>query len=172
MATGAQLFDRWFERRVTRERAAFCQRVGLRDAGPFLLFTGSSSFISESHAEVAFVRRWIAALRSCGDAALRDMNILVRPHPYNCHAWDPDPLTDLPGTAFFPRRGYNPIDPENRADFFDSIYHSAGVVGINTSGRRIIGVTTGLCDSRIGPTRSAATASTTSHHAPVTTRCR
>ena len=34
---------------------------------------------------------------------------------------------------FFPRRGYNPIDPDNRADFFDSIYHSAAVVGINTS---------------------------------------
>ena len=46
--TGAQLFDRWFERRVTRDRAAFCQRVGLPDDGPFVLFTGSSSFISES----------------------------------------------------------------------------------------------------------------------------
>jgi hypothetical protein len=35
--------------------------------------------------------------------------------------------------VFFPRGGYNPIDPDNRADFFDSIYHSAAVVGINTS---------------------------------------
>ena len=33
----------------------------------------------------------------------------------------------------FPRGGDNPIDPANRADFFDSIYHSAAVVGINTS---------------------------------------
>jgi len=133
VATGAQLFDRWFMTRVTRDRADFCARVGLPDTRPFLLFTGSSSFISESHAEVAFVRRWIAALRSSGDASLRDINILVRPHPYNCHAWDPDPLADLPGAVFFPRRGYNPIDPDNRADFFDSIYHSAAVVGINTS---------------------------------------
>ena len=131
--TGAQLFDRWFMKRVTRDRATFCARVGLPDTRPFLLFTGSSSFISESHAEVAFVRRWIAALRSSGDAALRDINILVRPHPYNCHAWDPDPLTDRPGAVFFPRHGYNPVDPDNRADFFDSIYHSSAVVGINTS---------------------------------------
>ena len=36
-------------------------------------------------------------------------------------------------SPLFPRRGYNPIDPDNRADFFDSIYHSAAVVGINTS---------------------------------------
>ena len=61
--TGAQLFDRWFDRRVTRDRAAFCARVGLPDDRPFVLFTGSSSFISESSAEVAFVRRWVEALR-------------------------------------------------------------------------------------------------------------
>jgi hypothetical protein len=35
--------------------------------------------------------------------------------------------------VFYPRRGYNPIDPDNRADFYDAIYHSAAVVGINTS---------------------------------------
>ncbi len=131
--TGAQLFDRWFVKQATRDRAAFCARVGLPDTRPFLLFTGSSSFISESRAEVAFVRRWIAALRSSGDPTLQEINILVRPHPYNCHAWDPDPVADLPGVTFFPRRGYNPIDEENRADFFDSIYHSAAVVGVNTS---------------------------------------
>jgi hypothetical protein len=133
VATGAQLFDRWFMKHVTRDRRAFCERVGLRDERPFVLFTGSSSFISESRAEVQFVRKWIGALRASEDPALRGINILVRPHPYNCHAWDPDPLVDLPGAVFFPRGGYNPIDPNNRADFFDSIYHSAAVVGINTS---------------------------------------
>lgn len=133
VATGAQLFDRWFLKQVTRDRKSFCERVGLRDERPFLLFTGSSSFISESQAEVAFVRKWIAALRTSEDPTLRDINILVRPHPYNCHAWDPDPLVDLPGAVFFPRATYNPIDPDNRIDFFDSIYHSAAVVGINTS---------------------------------------
>ena len=132
-ATGAQLFDRWFVKRMTRDRVEFCARVGLRDTRPFLLFTGSSSFISESNAEVAFVRRWIAAVRSSGDPSLRDANILVRPHPYNCHAWDPNPVADAPDVAVFPGRGYNPIDPDNRSDFFDSIYHSAAVVGINTS---------------------------------------
>jgi hypothetical protein len=64
---------------------------------------------------------------------LGDINILVRPHPYNCHEWQSDPLADMPGVAVYPRRGYNPIDEENRADFFDSIFHAAAVVGINTS---------------------------------------
>ena len=131
--TGAQLFDRWFEKSVTRDRETFCRRVGLPNGDPFVLFTGSSSFISDSGAEVAFVRRWIAALRSSADPALRAINVLVRPHPYNCHVWESDPVADLSGVSVFPRRGYNPIDPDNRNDFFDSLHHSAAVVGINTS---------------------------------------
>jgi hypothetical protein len=131
--TGAQLFDRWFAKTVTRNRAVFCERVGLPSREPFLLFTGSSSFISESKAEVAFVRRWIQAVRASADATLRTMNVLVRPHPYNVHEWEHDPVADLPGVSVYPRRGYNPIEPENRDDFFDSLYHCAAVVGINTS---------------------------------------
>jgi hypothetical protein len=131
--TGAQLFDRWFEKTVTRDRAAFCERVGLPTSAPFLLFTGSSSFISESKTEVAFVRRWIQAVRASADPQLRAMNVLVRPHPYNVHEWEHDPVADLPGVSVYPRRGYNPIEPENRDDFFDSLYHCAAVVGINTS---------------------------------------
>ena len=119
-ATGAQLFDRWFVRQVTRDRGEFCARAGLPDDRPFLLFTGSSSFISESHAEVGFVRRWIEAVRLSSDPTLRGMNIVVRPHPYNCHAWDPDPMANLPGVVVFQQRGYNAIDEEIRTDFFDS----------------------------------------------------
>jgi hypothetical protein len=131
--TGAQLFDKWFATTASRDREAFCRHVGLPDARPFVLFTGSSSFISESNAEVAFVKRWIAALRASGDPALQEVNVLVRPHPYNFHAWGTQPLASHPGVAVFPRSGYNPIDPGNRADFFDSLHHCAAVVGINTS---------------------------------------
>jgi hypothetical protein len=131
--TGAQLFDKWFVNTATRQREAFCARVGLPDAKPFILFTGSSSFISESNAEVAFVKRWVQALRTSSDPALRDIGIVIRPHPYNFHAWAHEPLAGAPGVAVFPRSSYNPIDPENRADFFDSLHHCSAVVGINTS---------------------------------------
>ena len=133
VVTGAQLFDRWFDKAVTRDRAAFCRHAGLPDAGPFILFTGSSSFISESNAEVAFVRRWVDALRRSDSPALRAIHVLVRPHPYNFHRWESDPAADLPGVTVFPRRPYNPVDPASRDDFFDSLYHCAAVVGINTS---------------------------------------
>lgn len=131
--TGAQLFDRWFETRPARDRAAFCRRAGLPDDRPFVVFAGSSGFISESGREVAFVRRWIEALRASGDPDLRAINILVRPHPYNCHRWEDAPLAGMPGAAVFPGRAYNPVTPESRADYFDTLYHAAAVVGINTS---------------------------------------
>ena len=131
--TGAQLFDRWFGKAVTRNREAFCARVGLPDTRPFLLFTGSSSFISRSNDEVPFVQKWIAAIRASGDALLRDVPILVRPHPYNYLEWRSDPLAGVSGVAVYPQRQYNPVDDENRADFFDSLYHCAAVVGVNTS---------------------------------------
>ena len=64
IVTGAQLFDRWFHKAPTRDRVAFAARVGLPRAEPFILFTGSSMFISAPDAEVAFVKRWIEALRA------------------------------------------------------------------------------------------------------------
>jgi hypothetical protein len=131
--TGAQLFDKWFARSVSRDREAFCQRAGLPDSRPFVLFTGSSSFISESSAEVAFVRRWIAALRNSAVPELRAVNVLVRPHPYNFHRWADQPVADQPGVAVYPNRSYNPLEPESRNDFYDSLAYSAAVVGINTS---------------------------------------
>ena len=132
-ATGAQLFDKWFEKRPTRAREAFCRDAGLPDSGPFVLFTGSSSFISESSAEVSFVRRWIAALRASRHPQLREINVLVRPHPYNFHRWADDPVADLPRVTVYPRRPYNPVEQSSRDDFFDSLYYCAASVGINTS---------------------------------------
>ena len=134
MATGAQLFDSWFMKQATRDRDGVlrARRPARHDARSCCSPAPPASFPNRAP-RWRSCGEWIAALRASGDPTLRDINVLVRPHPYNCHAWDPDPLADLPGAVFFPRRGYNPIDPDNRADFFDSIYHSAAVVGINTS---------------------------------------
>ena len=128
--TGSQVFDRWFDRKPSRDRETFCRMVGLSPGKPFVLYTGSSIFISRAHVEVPFVRRWIAALRAT-DGPLRDVAVLVRPHPYNGSAWpDVDFGRDV---AVWPRGGYNPVDEANRDGFFDSLYYSDAVVGINTS---------------------------------------
>src|SRR4030095_1518417 len=82
--------------------------------------------------EVDFVRRWVGALRAADAPLLRDLNVVVRPHPYNCDAWQLVEPWD-PGVVVSPRVGYSPLAPNSHAEYYDSIFHSAAVVGINTS---------------------------------------
>jgi hypothetical protein len=132
VATGAAVFDRWFDAQPSRARGPFCLTAGLPDDRPFVLFTGSSAFIADGEDEVAFVRRWVQALRASSDPAVRELAVLVRPHPYNTSAWATADLGDA-ATAVWPRGPFNPAGEEGRRDFFDSLYHAAAVVGINTS---------------------------------------
>lgn len=125
--TGAQCFDRWFDRAPSRSRAELCRRAGLPDDRPFILYVCSALFRG-SPSEAAFVRQWVQAIRTSSEVRLRGMNILVRPHPQRLDEWQgSEPLADAT------RWGSNPIDDESRADYFDSMYYSAGVVGLNTS---------------------------------------
>lgn len=131
VVTGAQPFDRWFERRPSVTREVFCARVGLPAGRPYVLYTCSSSFIAISPAELAFVRSWIVALRA--HPATANVSVLVRPHPYNRIAWEAADLSDFEDVAVWPNRAYNPVEEESRNGFFDSLYQSAAIVGINTS---------------------------------------
>jgi hypothetical protein len=130
--TGAQCFDHWFAWEP-RTREAFCARVGLDPARPFLLYAGGALFPG-TLTEAEFARRWILDLRASGDPALRDVAILVRPHPKRVEEWLRVPFDDLDGVVVWPRADRTmPIGREAREDYFDSIHHSVGVVGINTS---------------------------------------
>ncbi len=131
VVTGAQCFDQWFDREPALDRAAFCRRAGLADTRPYVLYVCSALFRGTCPPEAGFVRRWIGHLRERADPVLRDVPILVRPHPQRMGEWDGiDLAAEFPGVAFF---GSNPIDPSSRDDYFDSMYHSAGIVGLNTS---------------------------------------
>jgi hypothetical protein len=129
VVTGAQPFDRWFER-VPVDRVGFCRKIGLDSEKPYVLFVGSTASISAPEAELDFVRRWIAALRR--EPALADAGILIRPHPYNAAHWREVDLGDLPNVAVYPRQA-NPVNESDRQDYFDSLYHSETVVGVNTT---------------------------------------
>jgi len=129
VVTGAQPFDKWFERQATA-REDFCAKVGLRADRPFVLFAGSTASISSPDLELRFVRRWIEALRR--QPELRDVGILVRPHPYNVSLWRTAEFPDLENVAIYPR-GANPVNENDRQDYFDSFYHCEAVVGVNTT---------------------------------------
>jgi hypothetical protein len=131
--TGAQLFDDWFDRQPTTTREELLVSAGLPGAGGYVLYVGSSPNIAPPSEEIAFVRRWLAALRESGDGRLGEVAVLVRPHPYSVEAWAAVDLAGL-GAAVVPRTA--PATPMTEADlalYFDSIHHSSAVVGINTT---------------------------------------
>jgi hypothetical protein len=97
---------------------------------PFVLWVGSTASISDPDTELHFVRRWITALRQ--QPELHDVGILIRPHPYNVGHWRTVSFDDLPNVAIYPR-GANPVNENDRQDYFDSMYHCAAVVGVNTT---------------------------------------
>jgi hypothetical protein len=128
--TGGQKFDPWFEMGVSTTRERFARRVGLDPDRPYLLYVCSSSFVTPD--EVPAVKRWIAAVRNAG-GNLGELGILVRPHPQNASQWQNERLSEYENTTIWPTEGEYPDEGEARADFFDSIFHSAAVVGVSTS---------------------------------------
>jgi hypothetical protein len=132
VATGAQLFDEWFDRRPSTPREAFLDKIGLEPA-PYVVYLGSSSFITGRGGEVEFVLEWIRALRASGDVRLRRLGVVIRPHPGAPRRWEHAELDAIENAVVWPRRGVMPIAHGVRDDFFDTIAHSAAVVGLNTT---------------------------------------
>ena len=129
VVTGAQCFDHWFTRGPSRSRAALCAEMGLDPARPILLYV-CSGLIMGSPPEIDFVREWLAWVRSSGDPRVATANVLIRPHPQQAAQWQD---ADLSAAAPIAVWGANPIDERTRNDYFDSLYHSAAVIGLNTS---------------------------------------
>jgi hypothetical protein len=144
--TGAQVFDHWFNWQPGTSREAFCAKVGLRSDRPYLLYLCSSKFIAPD--ETRFVRRWVQALRESASPALQEVGVLVRPHPQHNEQWERFNPRGLANFTIYPAAGAAPVDAASKVDYFDSIYHSQAVVGVNTTaeiesaivGRRVFGV--------------------------------
>ncbi len=130
--TGAQCFDQWFDRQPALARDLFAEKVGLDASRPFLLYVCSALFEGSPN-EAQFVLAWLAALRSSSDERLRHAGVLIRPHPKRSVEWDGVDLSPHPNVALWPRRGTAPNDAPSKADYFDSLFHSAAIVGLNTS---------------------------------------
>jgi hypothetical protein len=128
--TGAQCYDQWFTRQPSRSREVFCRSLGLDPDRPFVLWVHSALSPTPDPPEPVLVRRWIDALRSSADPRLRDVGVLVRPHPERIKEWASVSLDGLQNVAF---HGRNPIDADAKNDYFDSLYHSHAVVGLVTS---------------------------------------
>jgi hypothetical protein len=122
--TGAPRFDDFFAMQPS-SREDFCTRAGLDASRPFLLYLCSSYFVAPD--EVGFVREWARAIRN--DPTLSSYGILVRPHPANVDAWTDVRPADVENAVVWSEQPRVQADPA----LYDSLYHAAAVVGLNTS---------------------------------------
>jgi FkbM family methyltransferase len=143
VVVGAPRFDGFFELRPRLEREEFHEPLGLDASRPTLLYVCSSQFVSAF--ELTFVRKWLAAIRASTSAALQRCNVIVRPHP-DVSLLPPDAeATEIRWPSVRGAKGFvsRPFDDpqalvlrtSDRAQqgFFECIYHSAAVIGLNTS---------------------------------------
>ena len=126
IATGAPRFDAFFDMKPSTSREDFCAGLGLDPAHPILLYICSSGLMAPGERE--FVWRWVRELRQSADGWLRACQVLVRPHPAYPEDWagvePPDPRVKV-------QQGRLKMNADQ--GLFDSLFHSAAVVGLNTS---------------------------------------
>lgn len=123
--TGAAKFDAYFELERASSREDFAARAGIDPARPYLLWVGSSPQIAGD--ESAFVRDLAHTLGAA--PATRGLQVVVRPHPLN-DCFDGLRESDV---AVFPPAATRPDLEGPRQDYFDTLAHSAAVVGVNTT---------------------------------------
>lgn len=124
--SGASVYDPWFDLSPSTDRASFCARAGLDPSKPYLLYLCSSKSISDR--ETDLIRMLMAQLETVDEASRPAL--LVRPHPFK-------EMTDElenDWVKIFPKGGQRPDTDEARAGYYDSLYHSAAVIGVNTTG--------------------------------------
>ena len=99
-----------------------------------MLFVGSTKSISKPDAETVFVRQWVdAPARGAGQAVAQSRH----PHPAAPVQLRPLGARRISAVSRTSRSSRVtrpiPVNEADRADYFDSLFHSAAVVGINTS---------------------------------------
>jgi hypothetical protein len=130
--TGAANFDQWFAWKP-RPEEEFRARVGLDPGRHFFLWV-CSALNKWEQPEHIFFGKWLAALRAGPDPRVREAAVLLRPHPLRLAAWGEVDVDAYDGVVMWPRGDMTmPVDSEQKADYYDSIFHSRAVVGINTS---------------------------------------
>ena len=140
--TGAPRFDEFFGLQAATTREQFFGPLEFDPARPLLMYVASSPFVSPD--EHPFIERWVSEIRHSSDPALQGANILIRPHPDAKAGYEA--MTEMvirwPGID---GKGWvtRPIDDPRVAvvrtsyrspqAFYEALYHSAAVVGLNTS---------------------------------------
>lgn len=128
VVTGAQCYDQWFDREPSRTHQEFCISIGLDPNKPFILYL--CSVLTPDPRESRFVERWLQAIRQDAEPVLRDVGIIIRPHPERQDEWKTIDLSRFENVVV---AGKVPTNDQAKADYFDAVAHSQAVVGLVTS---------------------------------------
>ncbi len=126
---GATTMDQWCPPPPPTPRRNFCQAHNLRQEDPIVSYFGGSSLATwgdESH----FVDELRKVLDGSGDERLRKTQIIVRPHPRYYRKYE---KIDLHDVHIVPQGKFGWNSKEFPQIFYDTMYHSAAIVGVNTS---------------------------------------
>ena len=128
---GAAVFDQWFDSNLSAsaDREVFCTAHGLDPKKPYVLYLGSSR--NMAYDETWIIKKLRTALDESDDPLLRAVQLVVRPHGANYAIYKD---IETPGIVLVPREGTLPNTRETLQLFYDTAYHSVGVIiGANTS---------------------------------------
>lgn len=140
---GAPVFDKWFaglkpskagsgvpqcglSLKPSLSRKEFSKRYGLKSDKPYILYLGSAAGTAEN--ETWLIRELRKSLDNSSDQVLRELQIVVRPHPSNAEIYK---NFSLSGAVLAPKGRATP-DEELQLSF-DTYYHAVAAVGIFTS---------------------------------------
>jgi len=123
VAVGAPVFDEWFSHQYRLSREVFCERAGLDPAQPYIVYAGSSPVVGDESAIMTRLARELCA------SDLR-AKVLVRPHPNQRQSLA---RLNSPELHVWPPVGSFPLTTDQKQDYYNTLYHSAAVVGLNTT---------------------------------------
>ena len=130
VVTGASRFDEFFAMTPQTTRDEFCLLHRFDPLQPIVSYLCSSEFVA-GH-EFEFVQRWMGEVRRA--PALRNCNVLIRPHPRRTKPWKGFRSAESRVAVAMPQ-GMN-----GDQTLFDTVHHSAAVVGLNTSAELEAGI--------------------------------
>ena len=129
--SGGAMFDDFFSTlKPSCTKAQFRARHGLRPDDPMVLYLGSSPTFFKKDLELLGILQ--KAVDQYAKVHGNPFQIVVRPHPQNDKIYQ-SLAKDDKNIALIPRKGDLPDTVEGTQLFYDTLYYSDAVIGVNTS---------------------------------------
>ena len=130
---GAPRFDAFYRMSPAIDRKTLCHNHGLDPSRRLAVYLASSPHVAPN--EPAFTARWLDALRAASDPTVRELQVLVRPHPRGRGVWDQLDAPPGSGIALAEARGV-----QADQSLYDLLTHADVAIGLNTSAELEAGI--------------------------------